>query len=67
LQLSNANKQEQAIILLSSEEAANSKARSIAIASALKIELAEDNQRETPGTILLPSFDTSYNINYSDF
>jgi hypothetical protein len=48
LQLSISNKQEreseQIIHLLLSEETANFKARSIALASALKIEQADDNR-----------------------
>ena len=50
LQLSITNRQdkesEQIMNLLSSEDASNFKARSIALASALKIELADRNQRE---------------------
>jgi hypothetical protein len=50
LQLSNANRQEreseQIMNLLLSEEGTNFKARSIALSSALKIELADGNRVE---------------------
>jgi len=62
------------MILLSSEEATNFKARRIALASALKIELADGSRREStccPKTAadatLSPSLDPSVKIaEYSD-